>query len=372
MNVESAPRHHRAELGIYQPSVRECFVPRPGKVYSTSDYEAGEMVTWAESSYQLVGHSSLGEALKRGIKPHSALGARVLAIDYEAFEARRKAKESFIVSLRQLMKEPNFGYPAGMGAATLVLRARKSRDADTPCPDGPLWISDGAGGSVRGYRGVRFCITMRGAKRCGDRKAHKYRGKPVKPVCSACLECAVELREKWGLQWEEAEDYFAYVSTQVGQGYVLQIGDDRRRAGVDFCNAANGYFQALLARIAKRALWRVSRECYDATRKSVLYGARVCGFFHDELIAEHPVERLRPYKLASEQAERLAGVMVEVMQEECPHVASAAAVEPALMTRWDKRAQAVRGPDGHLVPWRAPGRDPFAELDDNAGAAAAV
>jgi hypothetical protein len=336
----------------YSPSPREAIVPQPGWVFSSSDYEAGEMVTWAEVCYRLLGHSKLGEAMKRGLKPHSLLGARVLGITYEEFERRRKAGDKFVEGVRQLCKIFNFGSAGGMKAIAMLLQARANRDVHTPCEMGPVWIPDGKGGVVRGYRGIRFCITLRQRRVCGVRKITQWRGRACPPVCEECAEIAQQIGVAWSEQWPESEPYFDLAGEDADEG-VVRHTTGLLRAGHGFCATANGHFQELLARATKRADARIARECYDASQESVLYGARAPGFFHDELLGEHPAE------LAAEQAPRIGEIMEEELRDLCPHVAEAVSAKPALMLRWDKRADAVLGPDGKLVPWRPPGDDPW-------------
>lgn len=336
----------------YRPSLREALVARPDRVLCSSDYDSGELVTWATACLRLVGSSRLAQALCAGANPHLLLGAKLLGIPYEDALARYKAKDRVVVNARQLAKEPNFGFPGGMGIPMLVIRGRMSNGVDTPCAAGPVLVSDGRGGRVSGYRGVRFCV-MEGATSCGRRKVREWRGRSIKPVCGDCLDVAARLRREWGAQWPESEPYFARASLDAERGYVTQLGSGRVRGGVDFMSAANGYFQELLAYVAKLALWRVSRACYDPTLESPLYGSRVCGFFHDELITEHPIET------ASERADETDRIMVGAMREVCHELAPAARAPGALMRRWDKQAEPVRGADGRLLVWTPPGDDPY-------------
>jgi DNA polymerase I-like protein with 3'-5' exonuclease and polymerase domains len=161
----------------------------------------------------------------------------------------------------------------------------------------------------------------------------------------------------WFRQWPENEPYFEFISDAVdhGQrvqrdgrefrlrpGQIMQHHSGRLRGGVEFCAAANGFFQGLAADGAKRALTRVAREQYDSSMGSPLYGSRTILFAHDELVVE------MPEAIAHEAAERLSVVMVESMREFVPDVIVEA--PPALMRRWYKSAEPVYK-DGRLVPW---------------------
>lgn len=313
--------------------VRECIAARPGTVFGSCDFEGGELVTHAQSCKWIVGWSKLADALLDKKKPHNLLAATMSGIDYETFNARLDA-EPLLSAYRQAAKPGNFGFPGGMGEWKLVLQQRK-QGPDTEAPEGSTWIHTDDDRTVRGYKGLRFCILMRGAKRCGVIKVTEYKKKPGPPTCLACIECAAELRSHWYRTYPENKPYFDFVSKQVeDHGYVVQHVDKRIRGGVNFTSAANGYFQALLARAAKLALIRASKECYVGS--TALRGSRIIVFQHDEIIAEHPES------VAPEACDRLSWIMENALKETCPDLAPACKAEPTLMRRWYKDAKCVR------------------------------
>lgn len=311
--------------------VRECMSARPGYVYCSCDYSGVELGTHAQSCLWLLGSSSLADALNGGVKPHDSLGARLAGVTYEAMLARDK--KGFLNDCRQAAKAANFGFPGGMGAPKFVLTKRKD-DFDTVGPDGTV------------YKGLRLCVLIGGAERCGVVKVTSWgppgKERPTSPTCRKCIECAEDLRKAWFEQWPENRLYFKLVADIVERhGYIEQHVSQRRRGGVEFTAAANGFFQSLAADGAKLALRRVAREQY-VDRQSPLYGSRTILFAHDELIVEMPEDR------AHEAATRLSEVMVGAMREFVPDVLVEA--EPALMRRWYKGAESVRE-NGRLVPW---------------------
>jgi hypothetical protein len=386
----------------YIPSLRECIEARPGHVLASVDYEAGELVTHSQSCIWITGHSELARALLNGVKPHNALAATMIGLSYEEFQ--RRVKEKVCKDARQAAKPPNFGYPGGMGPAKLVLQQRK-QGPDTPHPSGPTLVKDEATGNlVRGYRGLRFCILMDNAPACGVQKETKWRGRPIPPTCRACIECAVRLKGIWSRQWPENEPYFKFVNecvqdgmpidetailrwphlaevfrpgSRLAPGEIMQHVSGRIRQVATsntespFCSAANGFFQGLLADLAKAALRRISWECYDPTYRvphqlysnsitsryaggqSPLYGDRVIVFQHDEILPE-----LREDS-AHDAARRVSEIMVDEMRHYCPDLAGAAAAPPALMRKWWKSAEPryQRGGDkpadgdDKLIPW---------------------
>lgn len=398
------PRHRNAEKQ-WVPSLRECFRAREGYVFSSEDYDSGELVTHAQSCLWLCnGQSELADALNSGRKVHNALGATMIGLGYDEFQAR--LAERVCKDARQAAKPGNFGFPGGMGPVKMVHQQRK-QGPDTPHLNGPTEIVLENGDKVRGYKGLRFCILMDGADACGIEKRRTYRDKPISPTCARCIECAVRLKTAWLEQWPENTAYFAhinyviengetitaamlerwphlqewfYAGQQLAPGEVMQHVSGRVRqvntATTDspYCSAANGYFQALLADPAKAALRRVSRECYDRTVRvpdmaysnslrsryaggaSPLYGSRVILFAHDEQILEHPEA------IAHDGAMRTSEIMVDELRKYCPDLADACKAEPTLMKRWIKGATAVwaRGDTkpadayDRLVPYELP------------------
>lgn len=391
-------------------------IPGTGKVFSSEDFKAGELYTHAQSCIWLVGFSDLADALLKDIDPHSALGASVLGVPYEEFIRRLKGvngqpPEQMFVASRQAAKPFTFGKPGGMGDVKLVHQQRK-QGPDTPCERGPKWI-EFEGRLVRGYKGLRFCILMDGARQCGfddngrDNKVMRW-GRPgwerdISPTCSHCLECASRLGQIWLHRWRENQPYKDYVGDAIehgmyvteealerwphlkrwfgvghlGKGEIMQhvtgrirqVNTERKES--PYCAASNGFFQGLLGDIAKSAARRVVRECYDRTWRvpqiahpnsrpsayggirSPLYGSRMIGFFHDELFCEHPEE------MGHDGAMRVSEIMAEEMMWYCPDVAPTAGAEPTLMRRWYTAAKPVYARGGskpadasdRLVPW---------------------
>lgn len=282
LNVQQMPR---------APGVRECFVPRAGHVFSSTDYAALELCTFAEVLLKKVGYSRMAEAINDGADLHSRLGAQLMRVTEEVFLDRLKAGDKTTKDFRQYAKSANFGYPGGMGAARFVEAQRNN--------------------------GVDFSESF-----------------------------ARSLKAEWMRAWPEVKDYFDIIGKTVGEGTatIVQLYSNRIRGGVGFTDAANTFFQGLAADGAKAALWKIVRECYDERLSSPLLGSRVVAFMHDEFLAEHPIER------AHDAATRLAEVAIDVMREWTPNVAIKA--EPALMERWHKAAETKRDERGRLVVWR--------------------
>lgn len=324
--------------------VRPCFRARPGYVYCSVDFGALELCTLSQVCLWLLGHSYMADTINASGDPgflHTAFAARLAGISPEEMAIRIKAKDENAMKYRQAAKAGNFGLPGGMGAARFVVSKRKKSEGTTKAPDGFE------------YDGIRFCILLDGAERCGEEKVTMWpldpaRARPTPPVCKRCVQCAEELRKNWFAQWPEIGPtwkpgtYFEWVTSRVDQGLPMPcLGTYRERGGCAFTEAANNAFQALASDGAKRALWRLTQECYG-NRDSVLWGTRPVVFAHDEIIAELPEEKA--YLAGPE----MARVMIGGMRELVPDVTVKA--EPALCAVWDKRMETVLK-NGKLVPW---------------------
>lgn len=293
---------------------RECFEPRPGKVWCSVDYSAIELSTLAQVCLWTVGRSKLAEVINDGKDPHCIMAAQLGAVSYE--EALAGKESGHLKDLRQAGKAANFGFPGGMGAAKFVLAKRKEN--------------------------MRVCQVMRTAEVCGVEKVTQWKGRPCPPVCRACCEAAEKLRSFYLSTWVEMQAYFSHINAHLQDtDRVTQFVSQRVRGGVRFTQACNTLFQGLAADGAKLALWEITKEAY-LDSESPLYGSRVIVFAHDELILEMPEEQ------AHEAASRQTEVMIDAMRVFVPDVRVSA--EPALMRRWYKDAKPVYE-GNRLVPW---------------------
>lgn len=308
--------------------VRECLEAREGYYYLSCDYGQLELFTHAESCKRLGLPSKLAEDLNNGVDVHVKLAAMMMGITYQEGLQKHLEKDPLFKLFRQAAKAVNYGFPGGMGAATLVIASRDDSSIRTGK-----------------FRGLRFCMTVGGRDDCGNEKVTEWKRRPLPPTCKKCIEVAEDLRNLWFAAWPENRYYFKLIGDLTDrQDFMIQHVSKRRRGGVYFTNAANGYFQGLAADGAKHALRRVSRECY-CIENSPLFGTRPIGFFHDEIFCETPIEKAR------RAGDRLAEIMVETMREYVPSVAENLTAEPTLMRFWDKNAETVRDSSGKLMVW---------------------
>ena len=279
--------------------LRECFVPRPGKVFLDADYDGLELRTLAQTCIELVGYSKLGEALNAGDDPHLRVAAQMLGISYEEAKERHDAGDEEVDDARQLGKVANFGFPGGLGYETLVEFAK-------------------------GY-GVTIDV-----------------------------EAAKKLKETWVKAFPEMERYFQIISG-YGQtdpedpDWVLhsieQLYTKRLRGDCTYTAACNSYFQGLGADATKAAGFLIAYECYVDTT-SPLFGCRIVNYIHDQFILECDEDK------AHDAAYRLADLMVKGAAPFLPDV-PATVSKPVVCRFWSKKAKQVFDEKGRLIPWEA-------------------
>lgn len=274
--------------------VRQAFVPRPGFLLSSNDFSMFEACSWCQASIA-VGRPifRMIEALNSKKDVHLALAARWLGTSYDDVAARKKSPE--VKEARQRCKPGTFGFMGGMGWRTFIEYAKNN-----------------------------YQVIFSEAE-------------------------ARSIREAWYAEWQP-RPWFDFVAGLVGEsdmGEVVHVGSMRRRAWVPFTVASNSFFQGLAADCAKDAGYEITREMYLGVdrqgRRSPLEGSRIVNFVHDEFLCEHPTD------LAHEAAYRVAELMMEAGRRWMPDVPPS--VEPALMRRWIKSAEARFDANKRLIPF---------------------
>ena len=281
-NIQQLPR---------DGGVRECFVPARGNVFVSVDYAGAELVCLAQVQLILFKQSSMADAIRSGKDLHLETASMLLGSTYEQTVKDYKGGDPEAKGARQLAKALNFGIPGGLAPKTLCAY-------------------------LLGY-GIK-----------------------------TTLEQATDYRNRWLALYPEMDQYFKMLKaeTRGGSCKITHPLTGFVRGGCEYTSGANHYFQSLLAKVAKEALWRVSTECYGAFGSSTpLRGCRIAAFVHDEILLEAPRER------AAEAAERLAVVMRESAVPWMPDLRLGA--DPCVMSRWSKKAKTLRDADGRLQVW---------------------
>lgn len=320
------PAYPACNIQQIDPRVRDCYIARPGKVLCSVDYSAMELCTLAQKVYDLFGRSKLKDLINDGHDPHAYLGAQMCyfldkefrdsvrssgAEIFEAFKELETVDPKKYGHYRKFAKPTGLGFPGGLGAETFVTYAKATYGVDM----------------VEMFGGFQ-----------------------------AAVEMAKSLKELWLRTFPEMEDYFRWIredcidwewSTPEEKRYWYTSPLGMVRRNTTYCAAANGAaLQTPGAEGAKIPQFDLARECWDPSLKSPLLGDRPIAFIHDEDIVELDEE------YAHITAHRIAEILVAGMRQVVKDVKIKA--EPALMYRWDKRAEAVYDDTGKLIPWLPP------------------
>ena len=283
------------------PGIRECVIPREGRVLGSCDYSGAELHTLAQVCYTFLGKSRLGDILNEGKDPHLDMAAQILNITYTTALERKEYPE--VEETRQFAKIANFGFPGGMVGTTL---------------------SDYA-------KGYNVDITPEQGK---------------------------FFRIKWLENFPEMEEYFEHIKDLCRSGEPIRhLFSNRCRGRIRYTVACNSFFQGLAADGAKAALWRLTRCMYEKGYNGILYGTRMINFPHDEVIFETKDE----YPKSSRVAFEISRIMAEEFNRFvplCPTIA-----EPVLMRRWGKNAKQIFK-DGNLIPWDCDLEETFNGMDN--------
>lgn len=303
------------------PRVRPIFHPREGNTLYSVDYSTLELVTLAQIIKNMFGHSALLDQIRRGIDPHAYLGAQIAFESIPAFQegcrqakcetrddvyrAFRALKESLpedYKHFRTLAKPVGLGYPGGLGPKTMATLARSTYQVEVT------------------------------------------------------LEQAERFREIWFDTYPEMRAYFASIqndhidernSKPGSQKYRYTTPLGAVRAGCSFCAAANGKaLQSPAAEGTALAIIQVTREVYDRSLGSVLFGTKALIFIHDEFVGE------APHVIVNDVVKRIREIGVGCMRQITPDVP--VKMEGCLMLKWHKRAEPVYDAEGRLIPWSPP------------------
>lgn len=277
------------------PGIRECFVPRKGKVFLDADYDGLELRTLAQACLKLVGHSKLAEVLNAGKDPHLILAAEMLSIPYAEAERLNDEGDARVDDARQTAKVANFGFSGGLGYEALVSFAWKT---------------------------YKVRLTEEGAKR---------------------------LKQQWFSAFPEMVDYFAYINRLCQEdpienlAVVEQLFSKRIRGNIRYTVACNTFFQGLGSDATKNAGWLVAKACY-IDKDSPLYGCRIVNYIHDQFLVECDEDK------AHEACMELSRLMILGASPYLPDVPPTIK-KPLVCRCWSKKAKPVRDKSGRLIPW---------------------
>jgi DNA polymerase-1 len=276
---------------------RDCFVPRSGYAFISTDWEGAEASGVAQVCHELFGFSRMADVINAGGNLPTEFGAMIAGIPKEDAYALRKAggarKKAFDGGPRQSAKIALYGYFGGMGPAKLKLQARK------------LYGVHMTEAEARDLREKLFVFAPE------IKLLHRWGGDT--------------LRKAGG----ETADYTHPISGRV-------------RGKCWYSALLNGTFQGRVADVFKDAGWRITREMFTV-RSSPLYGCRIVNECHDDILSEVPLDGIH------EAGFRQAKIMEQTWNEWCPDVVCRCS--PAAMLRMYKDAETVLNSSGRLICW---------------------
>ena len=360
------------------PRVRPCTIPRDGMILVSTDYSGMEFGTLAQKCVNLFGHSVMADNINASIDNHAYFAAQIAAAmdntfnsvlstfaisagdkagiydifadfkgrkeecisaefceDFKKSYLQDESKEldrpvlwsDFFKHYRKISKTVGFGFPGGLGAATMVALAKGMYKLDLT------------------------------------------------------LEVAKQLKVVWLETYPEMGQYLDWVNKQCKDPHHLpiEVEDDdgtmkkqtfyaydtprgMHRARCSYCEATNGAaIQAFSAEGALEALYRVQKAMWLAEYggpldtittfldtvdpAGCLAGSYPINFLHDEIIWETPGDAY----VDAATIDVVENIMVVAMQEITPDVR--AGTESAAMRRWYKKAEEIRDEHNNLIPW---------------------
>lgn len=338
--TSSSGSKHYPSMNVQNPhpDARQMVIPRDGNLLFSVDYSSIELVTLAQQLFSVFGQSTLRDIINSGVDPHAYLGSSLcnaLQQDFadactvaglkdpmgvfNAFVALRKSqcpthageyadacsvcaiaheKRRMFDHYRKFAKPTGLGYPGGLGPETFITYARST-----------------------------FGVVVD-------------------------LATATTLRQLWHFAFPEMQPYLRqFIGTTLRDPfhpgcYAYTSPNGMVRSACSFPAAANGFgLQTPASEGGKLAFYRLTRECYDESVGSIVFGAVLpLAFIHDEIFGE-----VRDDEKTHERILRVSEVMVESMKTICPDVA--VKTEACLMERWTKEAKPVYE-NGRLSTWR--------------------
>jgi len=271
---------------------RSCFVAPDGWLFCFIDLTAAELYGVAQICISMFGYSRLAEVLNSGEDPHVRLASTITGRTYEDLFAAVAQGDAHAKTARKLGKHTNYGLWGGMGDQRFAGHTKKLTHGE---------------------------ITL-------------------------TIEEASRQRQGFLGTWPEAPHYLRHFSRlcREGPATIAQYRSGRIRGGLRYSQAANTGFQGLISDLMKDAGFRISREMYDRTRNSVLFGCRIVNFPHDEIIS------LVPEESAHECAHRIQDIVLSTGREWLPQVPPIG--EVYLAKAWNKKAK-PKFKEGRLIAW---------------------
>lgn len=297
--------------------IRKAYTARKGYYMLSTDYSSMELITAAQTCYDLLGYSVLRDKIILGYDVHAYLGSQlairkddefgdhceklgILTDPDEVYKEFYSTKDSeFFDKYRSLAKPVGLGFWGGLGAETFIQTA-----------------------------------------------------KTIYGVIIESVEEAKDLKRIWNEVFPESKAYFPYVTkhyqdnaltfnkhidgklkTQKKYLYTSPYGMVRRNC--DYTKIMNGLaLQTPGGEGALTSMYLITRECFDPSKESPLFENYLpYGFIHDEELGDVKVGK------EYEVAVRVDQLMIKGFEDVCQNVPIK--TEAALMTHWSKKAKSV-------------------------------
>lgn len=267
--------------------IRECFLPDEGNVLIDADFTSLEFCMFAQVCKDLLGYSTIADAMNAGKDPHAMVAANLKGWTYEEAVARKNEPEG--ERARDMGKIANYGFLGGLGPERACYWALKKSDK------------------------MRFTIAQ-----------------------------MKELKSVWLRTWPETREFFTRVKTLL-ENPLEQITVERTgfvRGGCRYTVGCNTFFQHLGSMVSKQAGWNILKEQH--TPGSALWGSKTVAYVHDQYTLSVPESKCHEAALVVQRC------MEDASRQWSPDCVSTA--QPVAMRRWSKKAKRVIV-DGRLVPW---------------------
>ena len=359
------------------PRARPVFVAPEGYLLCSVDFATLELVTTAQTTYDLFGESRHRDILNMGWDAHASLGSK-LALDlshefpawvdeaginrsskedvyrfFLSFKGHQDEKKNkFFKFWRKLAKPVGLGYPSGLGPWTMVGHALKDPYNVDICAMAEEKFRENPD-QFEPCRYVRYY-----AKKLYGMGSENFKWN--RPLLG--LSLAAKIRGVWLEDYPEMVPYFDWVTKQKdernprlnvteddedgkeGLCYVTPMG--MFRAGATYTAVCNGKaLQSPAAEGFKFAFTDLVRATRDRRLDSVLYKrAKVVDEIHDEVLTYQLLGDLLPEQVKEKQ---------RIMEEGMARVITDVKVrtEAVLMRRWYKQAEPVFDAAGNLTVW---------------------
>ena len=334
--------------------VREVVIARPGHLLLIIDYSAIELRTLAAVCYSRYGFSKLGDIIKAGTDPHAYTAAMFAGVGLDQFHQLPDAKH-----LRQQAKAINFGFPGGLGAATLVSTAKRGYGVEITeekanefrtklieevYPELKLYLSeDSATILARTLQAEASLVRALWSKPSHLGALKKVvDGNPFKKDGTPYSEDFVDRVWRQLARTNNNPEFADAVATRDTSDTSplrrlmftpVMTPTGRIRGGVSFTAARNTPFQGLAADGAKLAMWELLKAGYQ-----------VIAFVHDEFVIE--LDKLDDCTARAVDIDRICCEAMQQLVGDIPVTA-----EYALAERWYKQAEPVFD-GGRLQVWR--------------------